>query len=143
MFLGPHDLRFDPWLQNKKGKKRKKKMEKRLRQKRQKKKHNKCKSRLSGQTSRLDVEVFTATITFASYRASQRGSNPRVFISSCVPEYSKIKISKCSCDPHRKTTGNTGQQVDLPVNTRTVHYVQRENLLKSPHIPLPWSGMPY
>lgn len=47
------------------------------------KKHNKCKLRLSGQVSRFNVEVFTATITFASYRASQGFKSPLLYFLMC------------------------------------------------------------
>lgn len=47
------------------------------------KKHNKCKLMLGGQTSRLDVEVFTATITFASYRASQGFKSLGLYFLMC------------------------------------------------------------
>lgn len=74
-------------------------MEIRCLNRRQEEKHDKCKSRL-GERSHVQILPLPLLLT-----ELVRGSNPWVFISSCVPEYSKIKNQSVAVAPakdHRK-----------------------------------------
>lgn len=77
------------------------------------------KARRTGQTSRFDVEVTSSQQPLPLLLTELvRGSNPRVFISSCVPEYSKIKnqsVAVASAKDHRKYRATRSSP--LPVNT--------------------------